>query len=131
MTTRFAPLADIKFRAMLVVFTLGIWGSRMRNIQADVELTGTERGTSLGIAFAFLAAATITGAAVLREADWARVPLLSLVALGIVRWTVRGPLILLSDEWEMGFKVVHTVLWFVTVVLSALAWREHRVASSS
>lgn len=74
MTGRFAPLADIKFRAMLVVFTLGIWGSRMRNIQADVELTGTERGTSLGIAFAFLAAATITGAAVLREADWARVP---------------------------------------------------------
>lgn len=121
----------VKFRAALVVWTLGIWGSRMRNIQADTELVGFDRTVALAVAFAFLASASITGAAVLRTAPWEMYPLLALVALGIVRWTWRGTAILFSDEWEVGFKVVHTVLWLVTVALSVLGWREHRRASSS
>ena len=129
-----SELATIKFRAILIVWTLGIWGSRLRNIQADNDLDGAERFTALGIAYVLLAAATITGAAILRGAPWKRYPLAALVLIGILRWTVRGPIILFSSEWETGFKVVHTVLWLITVVLSVLAWREHRestLASSS
>lgn len=122
---------EIKFRAVLVVWTLGIWGSRMRNIQADNELAGFDRTVALFVAFAFLASASITGAAVLRRASWEKYPLGVLVVLGIVRWSWRGTAILFSDEWEVGFKVVHTVLWLITVALSLLGWREHRRAIST
>lgn len=121
-----SELGTIKFRALLVVWTLGIWGSRLRNIQADAELAGTERALALSIAFVLLGAATVSGAAILRRSRWEIYPLGVLVVVGILRWTVRGPFILLSGEWEVAFKVVHTVLWFVTVALSVLAWREHR-----
>ena len=40
-------------------------------------------------------------------------------------WSIRGLIILVSDEWPVGFKVVHTVLWLVTAALSVLALREH------
>lgn len=126
-----ATLGNVKFRALLVVWTLGIWGSRMRNIQADTELVGSERDVAFAVAVTFLASAALTGVALLRHASWYLTPLLVLVIVGIVRWTIRGPAILLSDEWELAFKVVHTVLWLVTVALSIFAWLEHRTASSS
>ncbi len=126
-----ALLSSVKFRGLLVVWTLGIWGSRMRNIQADTELVGSERDIAFAVAVTFLASAALTAVALLRHASWYLTPLLVLVVVGIVRWTIRGPAILLSDEWEIAFKVVHTVLWLVTVALSVLAWREHRRASSS
>jgi len=132
-------IASIKSQMALLVWTLGVWGSRVRNIQADVDLAGTDRVVSLTIAYAFVVLGVITSLALIANvrvgnARWVTLPLGALVLLGIVRWTLRGPVILWSDEWEVGFKVVHTVLWLVTVGLSVLAWREHRklaVASSS
>ena len=129
-----SELSTIKFRAILIVWTLAIWGSRLRNIQSDDDLTGADRIVAIGVAYAFLATATATGAAILRRSPWETYPLMALVAIGIVRWTLRGPMILFSSEWETSFKVVHTVLWLVTIALSVLAWREHRqspLASSS
>lgn len=121
-----SELSAVKFRAILIVWTLGIWGSRLRNIQADSELVGFDRAVAVGIAYVLLAAATAAGAAILRGSPWEVYPLGALVAIGILRWTIRGPIIFLSNEWEAGFKAVHTVLWLVTVALSVLAWREHR-----
>ena len=128
--SRYRALRPVQYRLTLVVWTLGIWGSRLRNISADDELVGFDRSVAVTVAFVLLAAASITGAGILREATWVGRPLSVLVVVGIVRWTLRGPVILVSDEWSVGFKVVHTLLWVVTVIASVLAWREQRAAEA-
>ena len=112
------------WRALLALWTVGIWGSRLRNAVVDDDLVGGERLSAIGIAALFVALGVIVGVGVLRRRlDWA--PLLILAIAGIARWSIRGPIILVSDEWTVGFKVVHTVLWLVTAALSVLALREH------
>lgn len=119
-----------KYRWILVVWTLAVWGSRVRNILVDDELEGFDRFVSLGIALTLLVAAILVALALRSSASWTRPALGVLVLVGIARWTIRGPIIVLSDEWEVGFKVVHTVLWLVTVLLSVLAWREHQASKA-
>lgn len=115
---------------VLVLWTVLIWGSRLRNIVADDDLEGFDRVVSLGIALTLLVAAIAVAIALRSSAQWTRFALGVLVIVGIARWTIRGPIILISDEWELGFKVVHTVLWLVTVILGVLAWREHQAAKA-
>ena len=117
---------EIRLRLILVVWTLAIWGSRVRNILIDDELVGFDRFLSLAVAVVLIGSATAVAVSLVRPTSWRRSALGLLVVVGIVRWTLRGPVILLSDEWETGFKVVHTVLWLTTVALSVLAWGEHR-----
>ena len=114
----------VSWRGALALWTVGIWGSRLRNALADDELVGSDRFSAIGVAAVFVALGVIVGVGVLRR-QWQWPPLLVLVIVGVVRWTIRGPIILLSDEWSVGFKVVHTVLWLVTVLLSVRALREH------
>ena len=118
------PLPIVSWRAALALWTLAIWGSRLRNAVVDEELAGFDRISAVGIAAGFVILGAIVGFGVVRR-QWHRGPLYVLVIAGILRWTLRGPVILLSDEWEVGFKVVHTVLWLVTVIFSLLAWREY------
>ena len=108
---------------VLVVWTIGIWGSRLRNALADNELVGAERVLDVGIAAIFVGLAVIVGLTRWKQHRFARPALEVLAALGVIRFSIRGPLILASSEWDVGFKVVHTILWIVTVVLSILAWR--------
>lgn len=117
-------LRSIGWRLALGIWTVGIWGSRLRNILADDELTGGALVLALVIAVGFVVLGVGLLASLVGVPSWHRGVLLVLVVAGVVRWSVRGPLILLSDEWEVGFKVVHTVLWLVTVGLSVAAWRE-------
>lgn len=125
-STRLAPFRAHRVRWVLVVWTLTIWSSRIRNILVDDALTGFDRAVSLLVAGGLVALAVLVGWSIVRATPWAGVALVLLVAAGVLRWTIRGPMILLSDDWESGFKIVHTILWMVTVVLSALAWHEHR-----
>lgn len=118
------------YQWVLVAWTVAIWGSRIRNIFVDDELTGADRIVSISVAVGLLGAAILFGSALITSAKWSTAALVVLVAVGVVRWTIRGPLILASDEWDAGFKIVHTVLWLVTVALSLLAWREHRRAEA-
>jgi len=118
------------WRWILVIWTLAIWGGRLRNIITDNELTGVERIVSLGVAVGLIAAACALLWAMVRGASWKGRALAALVVLGIARWTLRGPVILLSDDWETSFKIVHTILWLGTVALSLAAWREHRLCES-
>ncbi len=111
---------------VLVVWTLVVWGSRLRNAVTDGDLVGGELAQAIGIAAVFVGLAVVLGVGVWRRGSWAAPALIVLVIAGIVRWTIRGPVILLSDEWSAGFKVVHTILWLTTVLLSVLAWREGR-----
>jgi hypothetical protein len=116
----------ITLRLALVVWTLAIWGSRVRNILVDDELVGFERFLSLAVALVLIGSATAVAISMFRQTSWRSSALGVLVVVGILRWTLRGPVILLSDEWDAGFKIVHTVLWLTTVALSLLAWSEHR-----
>lgn len=117
-------LAGITWRLALGIWTVVIWGSRLRNILNDDELTGGALALALSIAVGFVALGLGLLASLVFEPSWRRLLLGILVVGGIVRWTVRGPLILISSEWEVSFKVVHTILWLVTVALSVAAWRE-------
>jgi hypothetical protein len=45
------------------------------------------------------------------------------VGLTVAVWAVRVPQILLDGEHNVGFKVVHTALAVLSVVLGALTWR--------
>lgn len=119
------------FQWSLVVWTLGIWGSRIRNIVADDELTTSERTVGFLVAAALIGSALSLAFGLVRSAPWTRVALAALALLGVIRFTIRGPIILLADQWDTGFKVVHTILWAVTVALSVLAWREHRRSETS
>jgi len=120
-----ASLPVLSWRSALAVWTIGIWGSRVRNAIADEELIGVDRFSAIGIATVFVVLGIAVGVgAVTRRWHWP--PLMVLVIIGILRWTIRGPVIVLSDEWSVGFKVVHTILWLVTVALSVLALRQHR-----
>ncbi len=115
----------------LVAWTVGIWGSRIRNIIVDDELDRSARIVSFLVAVSLIGSALLLAVGLVRSAPWTRAALLVLAAIGVVRFTVRGPFVLLDDQWDVGFKVVHTILWVITVALSVLAWREHQRAKAS
>lgn len=126
MTTTALMTTATRLRWLLVLWTLAVWGSRLRNIVVDDELAGLDRVVSFAVAVVLIASAIAVGAALRTGSRHLRSALLVLATIGVLRWTIRGPLILVSDEWEAGFKVVHTILWLLTVALSALAWREQQ-----
>ena len=114
------------FALALVGWTFLVWTTRIANIWRDEALdTGEKVGrTGLALSFTLLALAVVVTL-------WRRLPQASLVAVGalagwsVAVWVVRDVRILFADH-EVGFKVVHTVLAVVSIVLAALAWREAR-----
>ncbi|NNC79016.1 MAG: hypothetical protein HKN94_02585 [Acidimicrobiales bacterium] len=126
MSWRTAP-----WRWALAVWTLGIWASRVRNAIADDDLDAAARTSAIVIAVAFVAGGAALAFTLWRPHQLHAIVVDLLVAAGIIRWSIRGPLILASDEWDAGFKVVHTGLWLVTVALSVMAWRELRSSHGS
>jgi len=114
------------FALALVGWTFLVWTTRIANIWRDEALdTGEKVGrTGLALSFTLLAIAVVVTL-------WRRLPQASLVAVGalagwsVAVWVVRDVRILFADH-EVGFKVVHTVLAVVSIVLAALAWREAR-----
>jgi hypothetical protein len=117
----------IRFAVPLLVFwSLGVWGWRVRNVLTD-ELVGFELAWRLGLAAAFvlLALWALRSAMVLWRdgaSDWwccVSGAVLSLAVLNLVVWPVRASQIAIG-EWSTGFKVVHTLLAAVSVVLGLL-----------
>jgi hypothetical protein len=112
--------------AALVAWTFLVWTTRIANIWRDADLDTGERWgrTLLAVSFTVLALAAAV-------ALWRRLGQATVVAVGalaawtIAVWVVRGIGILAADH-DLGFKVVHTVLAVVSIVLAALAWRETR-----
>jgi len=112
--------------AALVAWTFLIWTTRIANIWRDADLDTGERWgrTLLAVSFTVLAIAAAV-------ALWRRLGQATVVAVGalaawtIAVWVVRGIGILAADH-DLGFKVVHTVLAVVSIVLAVLAWRETR-----
>jgi hypothetical protein len=119
------------FALALVGWTFFVWTTRIGNIWRDADLDiGEQVGrTALALSFTLLAVGVVI--ALWRGSARAR-----LVAVGALAawstgvWVVRDASILAADH-EVGFKVVHTVLAVVSIVLSALAWREARRVETS
>ena len=114
------------FTLALVAWTLFVWTTRIANIWRDEALDGGEKLGRTGLALSFTLLALAVAVTV-----WRRAPQASLVAVGalagwtVVVWVVRDGRILAADH-DLGFKVVHTVLAVVSIVLAVLAWREAR-----
>jgi hypothetical protein len=112
--------------AALVAWTFLVWTTRIANIWRDADLDTGERWgrTLLAVSFTVLAIAAAV-------ALWRRLGQATVVAVGalaawtIAVWVVRGIGILAADH-DLGFKVVHTALAVVSIVLAVLAWRETR-----
>jgi hypothetical protein len=112
--------------AALVGWTFLVWTTRIANIWRDADLDTGERWgrTLLAVSFTVLAIAAAV-------ALWRRLGQATVVAVGalaawtIAVWVVRGIGILAADH-DLGFKVVHTVLAVVSIVLAVLAWRGTR-----
>lgn len=118
----------------LAAWTLFAWANRIGNVLDDEELTGFARTWRVGVAVGFVAA----GLAIIALLLTARVSeprlrratiesagrqlALVLAVVGSAWWLVRGGQILVGD-WEVGFKVVHTVLALVTIGLSSMVVR--------
>jgi hypothetical protein len=113
------------FAIALVAWTFLVWTTRIGNIWRDADLDTGERvgRTALALTFTLLAVAVV--GALWRGSGRAR-----LVAVGaLAAWsTVVWDVAILTADHDAAFKLVHTVLALVSVVLSALAWREARQA---
>lgn len=111
----------------LVAWTAFVWGSRVRNILDDVELTGGGRAWRLAVAVGFVALALAGGIELARRVR-PRI-LLALAVIGPIWWFVRGGQILLGD-WSAGFKAVHTILALVVFAFSWMVLRSMRLRSA-
>lgn len=113
----------------LAVWTLLIWTTRIGNIWRDDDLStaGKLGDTALALSFTVLAVAVLV-------ALWRGTPVGLRRTVGILAgwtvgvWLVRSVDILL-DDWSVGFKVVHTALAVISVVLAALAVTRRRVVT--
>lgn len=124
-------IAGLVARSALVLWTVGIWGSRLRNIVSDDDLAGFELFVSVAVAIFLVGSAIAVAMSMAKDLQWHGRALGILVIAGVARFTTRGIAILASSEWDTGFKVVHTVLWVVTVALSVLAAREYTARQNS
>ncbi len=114
-----------RFRAGLVLWTVVLWGTRLINIAEDQDLSGFGLVSAVGVAVFLIVAAVVVGFSMMRDLTWHGRALGVLVLAGVARFTIRGVAILANPEWSTGFKVVHTALWAVTLILSVLAAREY------
>jgi peptidoglycan/LPS O-acetylase OafA/YrhL len=107
----------------LVVWTFFVWTTRIGNIwrDEDLETAGKIGRTALALSFTFLAIGVLVG--LLRRAKWARQAVYALTAWTVAVWAVQG-IRILTDDHEVGFKVVHTVLAVVSIALAVVARTE-------
>ena len=119
------------FALALVAWTFFVWTTRIGNIWRDADLDTGEKVGRTGLALSFtLLALAVVGALWRGSARTRLVAVGALAAWSTAVWIVRDARILVADH-EVGFKVVHTVLAVVSIVLSVLAWREARRAEHS
>lgn len=115
----------LKFLGPLVVWTVFVWASRIRNIWNDDELStsGQLLRTVFAVIFLTFAAALVQRLVArrgepLRRGD--RALLLAFVLWTVGFWLVRGIGIIVDDH-SFGFTVVHTVLMVVSIAIAGLA----------
>lgn len=117
-------------------WTVFVWGQRIANVIGADDLTAAGRTWRLVVAVAFaLVGLLLVGAVALRRTQrsdemsaWVAPLAVGLAGVGSAWWLVRGTQILVGD-WDVGFKVVHTVLALVVLGLSVMVCRTRGYAS--
>ena len=106
-----------------------VWTTRILNAWAATsEETATAKAISTVTAVVLLAGAVAAVAILVRARSRAFAAAESFVlrafaAATVAVWAVRIPLIVLDAEHNVAFKVVHTTLALISIVLAALTWR--------
>lgn len=100
--------------AVLVGWTVFLWGSRLRNVLGNDELDdwGVTWRVAVVAVFVVLAVAAATGRAVGLLVWW---------TIGF--WLVRGGGILIDGDYDAGFKLIHTALMVVSIGAAMWVWQ--------
>ena len=113
--------------AVLIAWTIVVWAGRVRNVLADDDLATTDRSWRLLVAGVFLGFAGISIAAMagwLKRHPVGSTRLVAIFCLWTAAfWAVRW-FGMVFDDHDARFKLVHSALAFVSVVL---ALRLHRL----
>jgi uncharacterized membrane protein len=119
---------------LLTLWTLVVWGGRVRNILSDPVLSTPEQAWRLGLAILFVALAAI-GLLVLVGWKNTHPTFVQRFAAGFSLWTmalwiVRGGGILFATH-DAAFKIVHTVLALGSIGLALLVYQAERQLAAS
>lgn len=104
----------------LVVWTLLVWTTRIRNIWGDDVLSNSEKWGRTALALSFTVLAGAVAAALWKPRDWLRPAVKVLAGWTIGVWAVRAVGIATGGH-EASFIAVHLVLAVISWVLAALA----------
>ena len=124
----------MKLLGPLLVWTVFVWGSRLRNVWAagDISTNGQVLRTVFALVFLTLACAAAWRLWVGRGqplGDWTQRLLVALVVWTVGFWLVRGIGIIIDDH-TVGFTVVHTVLMVISIGLAVVGSRALKVSNS-
>lgn len=108
---------------VFAAWTVFVWGNRIANIFDDEGAFDATQVFSLTLAVTMTLLAVGAGISIFVPNKWHRA-LPSLVYLTIGVWMIRGPLILLNPDHEIGFKIVHIVIAAISISLGLLAVRK-------
>jgi hypothetical protein len=138
--------------AALVLWTLFVWGGRIRNVLSDADAEGAQRWGTLALSVSFVALALVTAVLFVRRVRSAgaenggvrhgaaghrgavaasRVALQALAGWTTVVWILRAGDIALAGDHAVGFVVVHVALAAVSIALAAWAVLADRSAVAS
>lgn len=104
----------------LVVWTLFVWVSRLRNVVDNDELTDFGRGWRIVVVGIFVSLAGLVCISKWKKSELFTPSVIALALWTIGFWLVRGGGILIGD-YSAGFKAIHTVLMIVSIGLACLA----------
>ena len=111
----------------LVIWTLLLWTSRIKNILENSDLTYIAVAIRVLVALIFLLLALLTLRSFLRKKE-SQVLLTTLCVWSLVYWPVRGGLIVIDSNYSFGFKAVHSGLMIVTLGLVGVALPSKKLA---
>jgi len=109
----------------LVIWSLLVWTTRIRNIWSDDELSTADQWWRTALAMSFTLLALVVGVALYLRSTWQRPVVLALAVWTIGVWVVRS-IGIATAEHDGAFVAVHLVLATVSIGLAVLAARELR-----
>ncbi len=119
-------------RALLFAgWTLFVWVTRIRNAAGDSAASGFSQFVDITLALGFVIPALFLAFATwgdrhdTRPGVLARTTVRYLLIYTVVTWAIRIPVIWLHSH-AIGFKVVHTALGVISVVLGSRALKAQR-----
>ena len=121
----------------LLIWTLFVWSSRIRNVWTDEDLSTGGQLLRTGYAIVFLAFGIALTAMLWRRRPEPLDPLGQRVLVAFLAWTVAFWLIrgigIIVDDHTTSFTVIHTILMIISIGLAAWAAttvERHSISSS-